>query len=268
VLLNTYASSWLPALKWIAVIGGVGGALMWILLGILGDTLVWRRIAAGALIVAALSAVAPSAAWTVATAASTHSGSIPTSGPAVAGISGGMGGGPGGGAGGGPGQQGAPPSGNGQQDTSSSTTGTTADTSSSSGTSTAETTTDSSSSTETSSATGQSSTSDLYTLLNAAGTKWSAAVVSSQSAASLILNTDTAVFCIGGWNGSDNNITLAAFKELVSSGQIHYFVASSQGGGGGGNGSGSASEITSWVTSTFTSTTVGGSTVYDLTSTK
>jgi 4-amino-4-deoxy-L-arabinose transferase-like glycosyltransferase len=260
VLLNTYASTWLPALKWVAIIGGVGGAIMWFLFGILGSGLAWRRLAAGALIVASLSAVAPSAAWTIATAASTHSGSIPTSGPAVAGTSGGGGGGmgggtpPSGGMGGGPGQQ------------STSSTETTTDTSQSSSTetSTTETSTTETSTTETTTSTDQSSSSDLVTLLNATDSKWSAAVVSAQSAASLILSTDTDVFCIGGWSGSDNNITLEAFKALVSSGQIHYFIASSDTGGGQG-GSSSATEITSWVTSTFTATTVGSTTVYDLT---
>lgn len=247
ILLSTYASTWLPALKWVAIIGGLGGAIMWFLFGILGSGLAWRRLAAGALIVASLSAVAPSAAWTFATAASTHSGSIPTSGPSVAGNSGGMGGGgtpPSGGQAGGPGQQGSPPSGDEQQSTSTSESSTTQDTT-----------------------TG--STTDLTTLLNATDTKWSAAVVSAQSAASLILSTDTDVFCIGGWSGSDNNITLDAFKELVSSGQITYFIVGGQngGGGGGGNDTSSSSEITSWVTSTFTATTVGSSTVYDLTAT-
>jgi 4-amino-4-deoxy-L-arabinose transferase-like glycosyltransferase len=257
VLLNTYASTWLPALKWVAIIGGVGGAIMWFLFGILGTSLAWRRLAAGALIVASLSAVAPAAAWTVATAASSHSGSIPTSGPSVAGNSGGMGGG---GTGGGPGGggQGAPPSGGGPGSTSSSTSTSTTETS------TTETTQPT---TQTGGESGSTS-SDLVTLLNNAGTTWSAAVVGDQSAASLILNTDTAVYCIGGWSGSDNNITLDAFKALVSSGQIHYFIVGGQNGGGGGQGgSSSATEITSWVTSTFTATTVGSSTVYDLTAT-
>jgi hypothetical protein len=39
-----------------------------------------------------------------------------------------------------------------------------------------------------------------------------------------------------------------------------YFIAGGGRGGGGGN------AITTWVTSTFTSTTVGSTTVYDLTS--
>jgi 4-amino-4-deoxy-L-arabinose transferase-like glycosyltransferase len=274
VLLNTYASSWLPAMKWVALIGGVGGAIMWFLFGILGTSLTWRRLAAGALIVASLSAVTPSAAWTVATAASAHSGSIPTSGPSVASNSGGMGGGgsaPSGGMGAASGQQGTPPSGDmgsGGQQGGMGGTPPSGDMGSGSQQGSSQ---QQGSSESTGGQPGGSSTSssaELISLLNSAGTTWSAAVVGDQSAASLILNTDTAVYCIGGWSGSDNNISLDAFKALVASGQIHYFIASGQNSGGPGGDSTSASEITSWVTSTFTSTTVGSSTVYDLTATK
>jgi len=110
------------------------------------------------------------------------------------------------------------------------------------------------------------SNSELIALLNKAGTRWSAAVIGDQTAAGYILDTNTAVYCIGGWSGSDNNVTLTQFKQLVAGGKIHYFIASGGMGGGMGSGGGSsASEITSWVTSTFKATTVGGSTVYDLT---
>jgi hypothetical protein len=53
----------------------------------------------------------------------------------------------------------------------------------------------------------------------------------------------------------------------VKDGDIHYFIAGSQGGGGGGpsSGSGTASEIASWVAAHFTAKTVGGQTIYDLT---
>jgi len=49
----------------------------------------------------------------------------------------------------------------------------------------------------------------------------------------------------------------------VAKGEIHYYIASSAGGGGGrGN-----SAITQWVASHYTAKTIGGETVYDLTST-
>ena len=69
---------------------------------------------------------------------------------------------------------------------------------------------------------------------------------------------------IGGFNGSDPSPTLAEFQQYVASGEIHYFIAGGQGGGPGG-GAGTASEITAWVEANFAATTIGGTTVYDLT---
>jgi len=71
---------------------------------------------------------------------------------------------------------------------------------------------------------------------------------------------------IGGFTGSDDAPTLAQFQEWVKEGLVHYFVAGNGMGGGSSSGSSSGSEITSWVESTYASTTVGGVTVYDLTS--
>ena len=65
---------------------------------------------------------------------------------------------------------------------------------------------------------------------------------------------------IGGWSGSDPAPTLAQFKAYVAAGDISYYVAGGGGGPGGGN-----SEIANWVAANYTATTVGGSTVYDLT---
>lgn len=108
---------------------------------------------------------------------------------------------------------------------------------------------------------GSSSNAALVKLLNATNSKWSAAVIGDQSAAGYILSSDTAVMSIGGWSGSDNNVTLAQFQQYVKNGDITYFIA---GGGIGGN-SGSASQITAWVKAHYKATTVGGVTVYDLT---
>jgi hypothetical protein len=79
------------------------------------------------------------------------------------------------------------------------------------------------------------------------------------------LASGKAIMAIGGLTGSDPSITLAQFEKLVAAGQIHYFIGGGNSGGGPGGGSSSNSEITSWVTSHFTATTVGGTTVYDLT---
>jgi 4-amino-4-deoxy-L-arabinose transferase-like glycosyltransferase len=105
----------------------------------------------------------------------------------------------------------------------------------------------------------------------AAGYRWAAATVGSTAAASLELNSDgVPVMAIGGFTGTDPAPTLAEFERLVSAHEIHYFVASGSGGGargagGPGGGSGSAAQITAWVKAHFRAKTVGGMTVYDLT---
>jgi hypothetical protein len=109
----------------------------------------------------------------------------------------------------------------------------------------------------------------VVTALKADASKytWVAAAVGSNSAAGFQLATQLPVMPIGGFNGSDPSPSLAQFKSLVAAGKIHYFIASGGGGARGGQqgGSQSASAIASWVQSTFTSTTVGGVTLYDLT---
>jgi hypothetical protein len=79
----------------------------------------------------------------------------------------------------------------------------------------------------------------------------------------LKLASGKAVMAIGGFTGSDAAPTLAEFQAWVEEGLVHYFIP---GNGTGGSGSSSASEITGWVESHYTSTTVGGVTVYDLSS--
>ena len=131
----------------------------------------------------------------------------------------------------------------------------------------------------------------------AAGYTWAAATVGSDSAASLELSTGgDPIMAIGGFSGTDPAPTLAEFQQMVSSREVHYFVAGGSGGGfrgalddrsgaGGffsdagrgsisagtaarGGGASGASQITSWVEAHFTAKTVGGTTVYDLTAPK
>ncbi|ROS41497.1 ArnT family glycosyltransferase [Amycolatopsis thermoflava] len=102
---------------------------------------------------------------------------------------------------------------------------------------------------------------ELIALLRQTTTKWSAATNGSQSAAGLALNSDTAVIAIGGFNGGDPAPTLAEFQQYVARGEITYYVS----GGMGGMGRGGSGEIAQWVAENFTAQTVGGSTVYDLT---
>jgi 4-amino-4-deoxy-L-arabinose transferase-like glycosyltransferase len=96
---------------------------------------------------------------------------------------------------------------------------------------------------------------------NASSYTWVAAAIGSNSAAGPQLATGLPVMSIGGFNGSDPTPTLAEFQKLVAAKQIHYFL----GGGRGPGASGTSTQITAWVEANFTATTLGGTTVYGLT---
>jgi 4-amino-4-deoxy-L-arabinose transferase-like glycosyltransferase len=100
--------------------------------------------------------------------------------------------------------------------------------------------------------------------------RWAAATSGSQSAATLELASDEAVMAIGGFNNEGGHLSLVAFERYVAKGEIHYYVASNAGAGPGGagpGGSGSTATIAAWVKAHFAAATIGGQTVYDLTST-
>jgi 4-amino-4-deoxy-L-arabinose transferase-like glycosyltransferase len=78
------------------------------------------------------------------------------------------------------------------------------------------------------------------------------------------LASGAAVMAIGGFNGSDPSPTLQQFQQDVADGKIHYFLGGGDGGFRASGGSQAAQEIASWVEQNFTATTVGGTTVYDL----
>ncbi len=108
--------------------------------------------------------------------------------------------------------------------------------------------------------------SELVSLLrqNAGSYRWVAATVGANNAAGYQLATGDPVMALGGFNGTDPSPTLPQFQAWVAAGRIHYFI----GGGGfrGDNGGTSTSaEIAAWVADNFTASTVGGATVYDLT---
>ncbi len=115
----------------------------------------------------------------------------------------------------------------------------------------------------------------LVTLLSANASKysWVAATSGSNSASGYQLATGDPVMAIGGFNGTDPAPTLSQFEQYVSAGRIHYYISGGGGGGGfggfgGGLGSSGASDsaqISSWVSTHFTAQAVDGVTVYDLT---
>ncbi len=251
------AADWTPWLRWAVILLG-GAAAIVVLLPRMTAAIVAPLIAGTLLL-------APTA-YSLQTAASAHTGALPTAGPAsTAGFGGGPGGGggfrgtPGGGFGAAPGGAGFGPPRTGGFGTGGGNIGGGNIGGGFGG--------------RGGGAPGglggaSSVSSALTTALtkNADAYKWVAATVSANTAASLELATDKAVMSLGGFNGTDPAISLAQFKQLVAAGQIHYFIADGRGfiGSTAANTS-TAYAIQQWVTSTFTASTVGGSTVYDLT---
>jgi 4-amino-4-deoxy-L-arabinose transferase-like glycosyltransferase len=235
--------AWYPSLR-IAVIGAAAVAAALLLLGPL--VMRGRPLVAALVVAGAIAMLGAPSAFALQTASTPHTGSIPTAGPASG--SGGFGGG----GGGAPGTR--PPGGFGSQPGGTPPSGQAGGGAPSAGA-------------QTRMGAGGDTTSTspaLVTLLKADTThRWVAATVGSQSAAPIELATGRSVIAIGGFSGTDPAPTLAQFKALVAKGEIHYFIAGGRNGPGGG--SGSTSGIASWASSHFTSKSVGGQTIYDLT---
>jgi 4-amino-4-deoxy-L-arabinose transferase-like glycosyltransferase len=205
-----------------------------------------RRVALAVAAVSVVTALAGPAAYAVQTAATPHSGAIPSAGPAVQGAGFGGPGGPGGGPGGPGGRPGAQFGGAGGFGVGGLGGGAAGGL-----------------------LEGSTPSAELVALLepDASSYTWVAAAVGSNSASGYQLATGDPVMAIGGFNGSDPSPTLAQFQQYVEEGRIHYFIGG--GGAGGGmradSGSSSSQEIAAWVEQNFSSETVGGVAVYDLT---
>jgi 4-amino-4-deoxy-L-arabinose transferase-like glycosyltransferase len=113
---------------------------------------------------------------------------------------------------------------------------------------------------------GSTPSAALVTLLDKDADRytWVAAAIGSNSASGYQLATGDPVMAIGGFNGSDPSPTLEQFKQYVADGKIHYFIGGGIGGTRNG-GSDASSKISEWVLANFKATTVGGTTLYDLT---
>ncbi len=232
--------AWNAWLQPLVVATGVIGTV-----GVLAAPYVGRGLRTAVLATALVGGLAAPTAASIATAATPHDGAIPSASPVVSGGFGGGARGPGGGAGapagGPPGQartgRATPPGGTGGGGGG---------------------------------AGGILRSSEASAELTAAlqagadGYTWVAATIGANQAAGYQLASEEPVMAIGGFNGSDPWPTLAAFQQYVASGEIHYFIGGGQGGGPGG-GTGTSSEITAWVEANFAATTIGGTTVYDLT---
>jgi 4-amino-4-deoxy-L-arabinose transferase-like glycosyltransferase len=95
------------------------------------------------------------------------------------------------------------------------------------------------------------------------GFTWAAAAVGSNNAAGYQLGSGEPVMAVGGFNGTDPAPTLEEFQELVRSGRIHYFLGGAM--MPAETGSDAAERIAEWVGENFTATTVDDVEVYDLT---
>ena len=77
-------------------------------------------------------------------------------------------------------------------------------------------------------------------------TKYLVAVLSSNEADSIILETNKPVMALGGFSGSDPILTTSQLAALVKSGQVKYFLIN--GNGGGGPGGSNQSALITWIT--------------------
>ena len=245
-------TSWQPWLTWAVPLAGLAGVA-----GLLGVHRMPRAAVVAVATVALVAGAGGSTAYALATAATPHTGAIPSAGPAGAGRMGGPGGMRGANRAGFGGMQ--PPAGVGGRSTAPTGDG---------------------------GAGGfgarprgaggilgsPTPSAELTVLLeqDAGSYTWVAATVGSNNAAGYQLATQEPVMAVGGFNGTDPAPTLAQFQALVAADKIHYFVGGGTAMGGRGastdtGGSDDATRIARWVQENFAATTVGGTTVYDLT---
>lgn len=270
---------WAPALRPMVLVGGIAAAIA--ILFPLG-----RKLALGAVGAGLVVALAAPAAYSLSTVRTAHSGALPTAGPAAAGRgfgpggAGGPGGRPGGVGGFAPGGTGGatngafgPPPGFAGQGGPGGFTGGTG------GAANAVPGTGGTAGGFTGGPgggtgggiggllNGTTVSSTLTKLLQngSDGYRWTAAAIGANNAASYQLASGEAIMAIGGFNGSDPAPTLAQCQAYVRQHEIHYFIGGGGGGAGGpGGSSGTSSAISTWVAANYSARTVGGVTVYDL----
>ncbi|GAA3559792.1 glycosyltransferase family 39 protein [Amycolatopsis ultiminotia] len=226
--------SWQSWLAPTVLVVGLAAAVALFFVNHLGRTAV-RSLA----VLALVTLLAGSGAYSVATAATPQSGAIPSAGPSTGR---GFGGPPGGGTGnfgGGPsGSNGGPGGGRGGGGPAGGLLGT--------------------------SLPGP----ELTALLTADPSRytWVAATVGSNNAAGYQLGSGQPVLAVGGFNGTDPYPTLEQFRQWVHDGKIHYFLGEGMSmRGGDSSGSDEAEQIAAWVAEQYQPTTVDSVVVYDLT---
>jgi len=233
------SASWLPGLRVLVVACGLAAAAVIVAERWVGGP--DRTVLAAVLPLALVSGLAGPLAYSLDTAATGHTGALPSAGPSVV-SSGGPGGGFGSGRHGGGLGSARPGAGFGGQAGPGGGTGgpggLAGDT--------------------------QVSSAIIKLLVSGAGGyRWAAATVGAESAAPFQLASREPIMAIGGFNGTDTAPSLAEFKTMVAGHEIHYFIAANRNTFGGG--AAGAEAITTWVTTHFSKETVGGETVYNLT---
>jgi hypothetical protein len=222
-------TDWQPWLRYAVLVLGVGATLLLFAVGRLP-----RKVGVAVAAAALIAGLAGPTAYSLATAATPHTGSIPSAGPAGAAV------GPVGPPGGGVMVVGGPTPNQLSRQNGASPGGLLS---------------------------GSTSSNAITAMLSedASSYRWAAAAVGSNSAAGYQLASELPVMAIGGFNGSDPSPTLAQFQGYVAGGDIHWFIASGGGFGAGPNAGGNASsEIATWVSENFEAQTIDGVTVYDL----
>jgi 4-amino-4-deoxy-L-arabinose transferase-like glycosyltransferase len=254
-------ADWLPWLRWTVLLAGLLGAISVLAVPMLRERQALACLPLGFALIAGLGGPL---AYSLDTVNTTHTGSIPSAGPTVAGSFGG----PGGGGFGGDGFGGRPGGGTG----TGTGTGTGMGTGTGTGTGGMRGGFGGPGGTGGGGMGGLSGSTTVSSALirlleqDASKYKWIAATEGTQSGAPIELATGgDAVMAIGGFNGTDPAPALAEFEAMVAKHEIHYYVGESGNSFGGGAGS---SSIASWVAAHFKAETVGGVTVYDLTTAK
>ncbi|MFE2173078.1 glycosyltransferase family 39 protein, partial [Kitasatospora sp. NPDC059462] len=179
-------SSWLPWLRWTLLGASAVGAV-----ALVAAAQARRAVTVTAVMASLVGGLGGSTAWAVATASQPHGGPIPASGPNGAGGPGGFGAPPGAVPPGG--GVGTPPAAGGVFGPGGPDGGGVAPA--------------------------------LVRLLKETDSRWAAATVGAQQAASLQLASHKAVMAMGGFSGGDNSPTLEQFKQYVARGEIRYLVA-------------------------------------------
>lgn len=84
-----------------------------------------------------------------------------------------------------------------------------------------------------------------YVIRNNTGEKYLFATTDANTAAPYIIATGKAVMAMGGFSGSDPILTVEKLKQMVTGGEVKYFLIPSRSGFGGRGGAGS--EVMEWI---------------------